>query len=103
MLLDIAVARAVARAKLLERAVHDSGPWEIEINGMRFPAVKVKSDVRVLFLTHIPQMCFVTAPEFAQLYCRGELVGSRQIITPLEGSYSIQWALSVDEPSPISV
>lgn len=99
MLLDFAAAQAVARARLLERACHDAGPWEIEVQGMRVPAVKVRTPHRVVFLGAFPDMCWIQPPEVAWLYCRGELIGSQEILAPAEGAHTVQWSIGL-EPEP---
>lgn len=90
MALELAAARAVAQARLLERAVHDRGPWEIEVDGTRVPAVRVKTPSRVLFLAY-----FADTPtdDVAWLYCGGEMLSSLQIGVPESGSCTIEWSL----------
>jgi|SRR5882757_1606314 len=97
MALELAAARAVAQAKLLERALHDPGPWEIQVNDVRMLAVKVKTPNRVIFLAYFPPMCWVDPPEVAWLVCRGEEMACRQIVAPGEGAHEIEWSLGLDE------
>lgn len=102
--LDFVAAQAVNRARLLERACHDSGPWEIEIQGMRITALRVRTPHSVLFLATFPNMCWVDPPETALLYCAGELVGVRSIVAPAEGAYTIRWTVGIathPEPQPV--
>lgn len=49
MTLDRAVASAVARAKLLEAALHSIDAWHIEIGGRRFRAHRKISEHGVTF------------------------------------------------------
>src|SRR5256885_636880 len=95
--LDFIAAQAVARAKLLERAVHDAGPWEIEINGLRVPALRMTTVSRVIFLADFPEVCWVIPPEAAFLYCRGDLIASREIIAPAEGAHQIEWTIGLED------
>jgi hypothetical protein len=90
--LDYAAARAVARARLLERAVHDSGPWQIEIAGIREDAVKVRTPHRVLFLAN-----FYSVPDpdatVAWLLCDGQFLSSKDIRLGDSGPFSIEWSI----------
>lgn len=97
MLLDFMAAQAVARAKLLERACHDPGPWSIEVQGIRVAAVKVRTPSRVIFLASFPAICWIEPPEVAWLYCADELIGSQDIFAPAEGAHTVQWSLGLSE------
>ena len=96
MLLDFVAAQAVARAKMLERAVHDHGPWEIEVHGLRVAATRVRTPSRVIFLGWFPDLCWIDPPDLAFLYCRGELVGSQRIIAPGEGAHTVEWTIGIE-------
>ncbi len=96
MALDFMAAKAVARAKMLERAVHDPGPWQIEVQGMRMPATKVRTPSRVLFLAYFPDICWIDPPEVAWLYCGGQLMGSQDIVAPAEGAHTVQWSIGLE-------
>lgn len=103
--LDFVAAQAVAHARLLERACHDSGPWEIEVQGMRIPAVRARTPHAVIFLATFPEMCWVEPPDTALLYCADELVGARPIVAPGEGAYTVRWTIGTAahvEPQPIN-
>lgn len=100
-MLDFMAAQAVARAKLLERACHDPGPWSIEVQGVHVPAIKVRTPSRVVFLASFPDLCWVEPPEVAWLYCAGELIGSQDIVAPAEGAHTVQWSLGLQEQQPV--
>lgn len=89
--LDFIAAHAVARARLLERAVHDPGPWQIEIAGVREDAVKVRTPHRVLFLANFYDL----APDadVAWLLCAGEMISSKDITLTGGGPHAIEWAI----------
>lgn len=94
-MLDFVAAQAVAHARLLERACHDSGPWEIEVQGMRVPALRVRTPRSVVFLATFPEMCWLTPPDIALLHCAGELIGVRPIVAPAEGAHTVRWWVGI--------
>jgi hypothetical protein len=55
MAIEIAVSRAVTRIHALERAVHDSGPWTMDLDGLIVPAQRIVGEHGVRFLAHFPQ------------------------------------------------
>lgn len=57
MSFDLAVSRAVTMAHALERALHDPGPWFIELDGYLAPAEReVREDaLEVLFTAQFPR------------------------------------------------
>jgi hypothetical protein len=91
MALDLAAARAVAQARLLERAVHDVGPWEVEVGGIRVPAIRAITPSRVVFLAYFADQL---TDDVAWLYCRGQLLSSQEIDVPPEPSCSVYWEIS---------
>lgn len=95
MALDFMAARAVARAKLLERAVHDPGPWEIRVGDETSQAVKVRTASRLIFLAHFSSLDKLE--DVAWLSCRGELLNSLDIQAPAGGPFSIEWEFEMDE------
>jgi hypothetical protein len=97
MALDFVAARAVAQAKLLERALHDRSAWEIEVNGVRQLAVKVITPSQIVFFASFPPLCWVEPPEVAWLLCNGETLASRDISAPADGGCTIEWHLSLGE------
>lgn len=99
MALDLVAARAVARAKLLERALHDRGPWEIEVNGIRAETVKLVTLRQVIFMAYFPPLCWMDPPEVAWLVCRGEQLSSQDIMAPGDGPHMIQWVIDIEMDS----
>jgi hypothetical protein len=67
MSIDLAVSRAVSAVRALETAVHDSGPWSLELAGMIIPVHREIADDGVAFTGTFPS----TSGGFATLYCRG--------------------------------
>lgn len=91
--LDFVAAHAVARARLLERAVHDPGPWQIEINGVREDAVRVRTPHRVLFLANFYGIPDAETADVAWLLCAGEMISSKDVRLSGVAPYSIEWAI----------
>lgn len=97
MTLDLGVARAVALAKSMERAVHDLGPWTMERSGLSVPAVRVIASDRVIFRAEFPDVCWLD-DESAVLFLksRGEYVISMER-EHFDGAHMIEWALALPE------
>lgn len=93
MPLDFQAARAVTRARLFERAVHDTGPWAVRIGDVTEFAVKVSTRRGVLFIAHFEPG---VEGEVAWLICRGEEVSSREI-TPAPQGFALDWWLIIDD------
>lgn len=93
--LELAAASAVARSRLLERAIHDEGPWEILVN-FRYP-VEVRRAVlhdRVVFSGYAPgQSSRMRGVMIADLYCRGDLMSSRAFGHPGPGPYRLVFTI----------
>lgn len=98
MELDLAAARAVMQARLLERAVHDPGPWTMEYGGILMPTSRFLLPDRAIFVAHLPEHCWLRAPESLTLHCRGELVASKVIEHPGDESCQILWEIVLPEP-----
>ncbi len=96
-MIELAAARAVHRARLLERAVHDRGPWEIEIGGIREDAFHVVCPNRVVLISTFPGVCWLEPPTTIDLYCSGELVDSKPFETPIDGAFRVNWELVAEE------
>lgn len=98
MTLDFVAARAVARARLLERAVHDPGPWTVQIAGVSAPAVKVLTAKRVIFLAYFDGLDWVgPAPDVAWLACEGVTLTSMDIDIALGRAFNVEWEIAVAE------
>ena len=99
MTLDFAVAQAAFRARQVERALHDKGPWTISWGPFEVPACRLIGESEIRFLAHFPPHCFLAEPEdVATLKCRGEVVNTRSIKFPGDQGFEIEWVLSVQEP-----
>lgn len=72
MSIDLAVSRAVAAARALEMAVHDEGPWSLELAGMIVP-VRREIDEMLMEATFVGTFPRTTGGP-ATLRCRGEFV-----------------------------
>jgi hypothetical protein len=100
MTLDLAVARAVFLARQIERAVHDSGPWEIAYGAARVPACRFIRGDSVVFVAHLPNVCYTEPPEpTLTLLSRGEEVGSRPVEHPGDGEYEVTWEFTLGQPA----
>lgn len=98
-MLDFAVAQAAFRARQMERALHDNGPWTIAWGPFTVPASRLIGSDRIVFLAHFPAHCYLSAPEApATLLCRGEVVGTQDIEFPGDGEFELEWHLSVEQP-----
>ena len=97
MTLDSTVAQAVYRARSLERALHDPGPWTMSWGPHEVPACRLISDDRILFLAHFPSHCYLMVPDpTLTLLCAGEEIGSREIVFPGDGEFAVEWSLHPD-------
>jgi hypothetical protein len=67
MSIDLAVSRAVAAARALEMAVHDDGPWSLELAGMIVPVRREVDELGATFTGAFPH----TTGGPATLLCRG--------------------------------
>ena len=98
MALDFAVAKAVFRARQIERALHDAGPWIMSWGPHLVPASRLVSEDRIVFLAHFPEHCFLVEPDSTlRLLCRGDELGTRQITFPGDGAFQVEWTLQPDE------
>jgi hypothetical protein len=91
--LDFIAASAVARARLLERAVHDRGPWQIEAGDLTVDAVKVRTPHRVIFLGYFERPP-AEPTEQLYLHCRGNPVSSMPVSVPTAGNFCVEWVLA---------
>jgi hypothetical protein len=102
MVLDFAVASAVYRARQIERALHDSGPWTMTWGPHEVPACRLVGESSIKFLGHFPEHCFLVAPDPAlTLKCRGEVVGTRAIEFPGDGEFGVEWELALAAPATV--
>jgi hypothetical protein len=73
-----AVAQMMAHARLLERAVHDPGPWTAVICGCRRIRIPLerheRPDDRIVLTGYMSQQC--TGISAVEIWCGGELAAS---------------------------
>jgi hypothetical protein len=95
MTLDRAVACAVARASLLEAALHSSRPWFIQIGPVRSRARKIQRRHGIEFIAE-----FEDVPSHAKtvsLYEDNQLRSSRGFDYPGDGCFSMAWNVQLEE------
>lgn len=94
-MLDVMASRVVYAARVFERAVNDHGPWSIEYQGVRVPAMRHLEDHRVTFTADLPiqEMGLVTVG----LYCNDELLSVRELTVDevFEDGLAIDWAVEL--------
>jgi hypothetical protein len=96
--LERAVSLALVRVHLMERALHDPGPWEIELGDVRVLARRTIREDGVVLAGH-----FSTAPrklgivaDTMTLFCHGEAVACRPAVEiPEEGEFEVLWSMTV--------
>lgn len=100
MSLDLAVARAVHGALLLERALHESTGWHIEVGGLAVPVIRTVLSSGVVFHASLPAIEFALPPECVSLYHRDVL----QAVRPFdadgggEAPFDVVFELRLEEP-----
>lgn len=96
--MDLQAAQAVVRARLLERATHDPGPWTVRMGAITVDAVRVRTPASVRFLLYFRDLPDDTV---AWLCCRGEEVSSWDLTgkLPESGAFTLQWKLSIPRES----
>jgi hypothetical protein len=97
--LDLLVAEAVFRVRLIERALHDAGPWSMRYGGFDAPAVRLIAADRVIFRAHFPDVCWISDPgPTVLLLCDGETVSVQSIGRPEDGEFTMEWEIALPEP-----
>lgn len=91
--LDMRVGVALMRLRLLERAIHDRGVWEMEYAGVKTPVSRFVREDRVSLVAHFPAMCPLTQSGQPQvgLYIDGELVRAFPLSAPLDEEGAEVW------------
>lgn len=93
--LDLAVAQAVAAARLLERALHQADGWEMEYSGQRFPVTRRVCSQSIHLVGEMPAQCWVSEPDgWLSLLVDGDLVARRPIPHPGDGGHQFDWTLT---------
>jgi hypothetical protein len=95
MTLDLAVARAVSWARLLETALHSRQPWFIDVGGVRIPAERIEHDWGVSFVA-----TFESVPSGADtaVLFEGDSMRAVRPFDPPSSGFEVTWDLSVEEP-----
>lgn len=98
-LLDTLVAGVVADAWLLERSLHDPGPWSVRWAGVEVPAERRLGERSVTFSAAFPPE-HPGADEYAELLCGGEMVQVRYVGPPpvTEHGVDLDWAVALARP-----
>lgn len=93
MSIDLAVSRAVAAARALEMAVHDEGPWSLELAGMIVPARREIDEMlmEASFVATFPR----TTGGLAELRCRGKHVRTVGPFQPTPHPFEVRIKLSL--------
>lgn len=92
--LDSNVARAVFTTKVLERALHDAGPWTLSWGPFDVPVERILTEDGVTFRAEFPEFCHLDPPyPVALLKCGGEAVSAKTIEFPGDGAFVVEWTL----------
>ena len=98
-MLDLMIAQAIFRARQIERAVHDRGPWTVSYGNQVAPAVRWVGSDRVIFRAHFPDACWLPDTDSClTLLCRDEMVGTKSIVTPADGEFTVEWTFTLPVP-----
>ena len=101
--LDIRVASALMRLRLIERALHGRGEWSMEYAGVTAPVCRFVRNDRVSLVAHFPPLCLLDDPPLAvSLFEDGDLVHVLPLAEPLCESGASVW-LDVAIPDPVTV
>jgi hypothetical protein len=99
MSFDLAVSRAVTMAHALERALHDPGPWFIELDGYVAHAEReVREEaLEVLFIAQFPHALDGAVPI---LRCLADEI---RALTPVSGSdQAFQYQVTLTLPAEVA-
>jgi hypothetical protein len=101
---DLLVSQAVSHARLLERALHDPGPWWAVTYGgeteCRVPVSRtvLAAERRVVLTAYLARGCErISAVE---IYCAGELVTARGITGEPSAPCRISLGVGIGAPEP---
>lgn len=75
MSLDQIAAQAVMRARQIERAVHDRGPWSVRVGRASYPARRVAGPDHVTFYAIVR----ADRRELMELCCGSDVVAVREV------------------------
>lgn len=100
--LDLIVARALAHWRLIERALHDDGPWQMRYAGVTVPAQRYVMGHQVTFAADFPPLCPLGEPVIS-LLCAGEAVSAQTLEEPMDGTGGLVfWDLPIGDPVEVS-
>lgn len=99
-LLELRVAQLVARGRLLERVLHDDGPWHAVIHGCKEHRIYLSRQVlaeegRMVLVGYLREPC--SGAGFADIYCRDDLVTSRDIPEECPAPFRMTLVLGVED------
>lgn len=81
--------------KLLEKALHDPGPWAFAWGPFVVPAEREVTATGVVLRGDYPDHCYLATPgNVVALLCDGEVVGAKEIDHPGDGAFEVEWSLS---------
>jgi hypothetical protein len=102
--LERIVSKAVYVAALLERALHDEGPWTITWGPHEVEAERIVHDDGVTFSAVFPETCWIAPPEGSMaLRCRGEVASVRAVDHPGDVAFAVTWDLAARAAQPAGV
>jgi hypothetical protein len=100
--LDAMAAQIVMRARQIERAVHDPGPWTISSKGQHFPARKVIGEDHVTFYAVVDvQHPVLELWAGGRSMMDGNLVAYK-LVEGAEGLQQISWEFLVVRPQQVA-
>jgi hypothetical protein len=93
--LERLASHAVYSAALLERAVHDRGPWTMRWGPIEVVAKRTVHEGGVSFEAVFPEACWITRPEpNVTLLCRGKFAAMRAVEHPGDTAFAVTWDLA---------
>lgn len=95
MVNEVGLASAITMLHALEKGVHDSGPWTMDLDGVRLPAMRVVTEYGVSFVTEFPEMNFSGETSLLTLFCGQDMVLVKNFTAPDHGSFVVDWSLSL--------
>jgi hypothetical protein len=98
--IELAVSRALMAAALVERALHDSGPWTFAWGDERFevPAQRTITRDGVVFSAVFPEHCWLAEPEHRLiLKCGGEIMLVREQHGIGDGAFEVTLRFRVED------
>lgn len=102
--LERIVSQAVYSASLLERAVHDRGPWTMKWGPLEVVATRTRHEHGVSFEAVFPEACWLARPEpNITLLCRGQFVAMRAVEHPGDAQFAVTWDLAASAATPARV